>query len=217
MTAPVRNWARDGLLARFHPTDALDLGAGMPYKGGNSEERMMRSGWFRESVARGCLCLALTCVGCGSGVPLNQDAAGPAIDTGQADAGTVADGVGSDTALPDVPACDIEPTLASLQEHYFAKSCSFGSCHGAAAEGGLDLTGDVHSTLIEGFAVNRAAAAAGKRWVVPGDPEASFLLQKVLAPDESEGALMPVGTLEPMDVGCRIEMLRQWILDGAQP
>jgi len=131
---------------------------------------------------------------------------------GDKDSGPPSDSVQSDSS-PDGPICEIEPTLVSLKEHYFAASCSFDSCHGSKKAGGLDLTGDLHADLVNVSAV----AATNKDLVVPGDPDASFLLQKVEGPAPGEGDIMPLGAPEPMDPGCRIKMLRQWIADGANP
>ena len=124
---------------------------------------------------------------------------------------------GGDMAQADVPACNIEPTLTSLKENYFAASCNFGSCHSSAKAGGLDLTGDVHAALVNAPAVFPGAAAKGKVLVIPGDPDNSYFLQKLEGPDDGEGAIMPFGAQEPMDPNCRIEMVRQWIAAGANP
>jgi hypothetical protein len=81
----------------------------------------------------------------------------------------------------------------------------------------LDLKGDLHAALVNVPAVHAGAIAAGKKLVVPGDPAASFLVQKVEGPAPAEGDIMPQGAHEPMDPACRIKMLRQWITDGAEP
>jgi hypothetical protein len=120
-------------------------------------------------------------------------------------------------ATSDAPVCEVEPTLASLTEHYFSKSCSFDSCHGSKKAGGLDLKGDIHAALVNVPAVHDGAAANGKMLVVPNDPDASYLVQKVEGPDADEGDIMPQNAPEPMDPECRIKMLRQWIQDGANP
>ncbi len=144
--------------------------------------------------------LALGLVACGDGFSKTQD-----VDSM------------SDVVSLDIPGCNIAPTLESLNENYFAKSCNFGSCHGAGKAGGLDLTGDTHAALVNVPAVFPGAAANGKVLVIPGDPDNSYFLQKLEGPDASEGAIMPFGAQEPMDPGCRIKMVRQWIADGANP
>ena len=143
-------------------------------------------------------------------------ACGDEASTGNNDAGASDVGPVSDVVEADAPTCNIEPTLASLNENYFSKSCNFGSCHGTAKAGGLDLTGDAHAALVNVPAFAPAAAANNRILVVPGDPDASYFVQKLEGPGD-EGQLMPFGAQEPMDPDCRIKMVRQWIADGANP
>ena len=114
--------------------------------------------------------------------------------------------------------CSIQPKLSELNKRYFKFSCVFGGCHETASqEGGLDMgaTG-LHARLVNVAAHDEKAGPRGKVLVVPGDPDNSFLLQKLegtMARDE--GNLMPDGADEPLDPTCRIAMVRQWIADGA--
>ena len=97
----------------------------------------------------------------------------------------------------------------------FAVSCSTVSCHGAAESGGLTLaTGSAYANLVGVPATNPAAHAAGLLRVVPGDPGASFLLDKLTGMlSADEGDPMPrVGGPLP---AARIELIRRWIAAGA--
>ena len=97
-----------------------------------------------------------------------------ALDTGAPDSG-VQDSTSEDSSGP---VCEVEPTLSSLQEKYFNTSCSFSSCHGATVNpaGGLDLRDGVsYDALID----KSALFAPTKMLVVAGDPDNSFLVQKV--------------------------------------
>ena len=123
-------------------------------------------------------------------------------------------------------ACGIEPTMASLEQHYFARSCTFSSCHGVMDESGEAkpaasapwlVSGQAHQALVGVIASDPTAAAAGKMLVVPGDPDASYLVQKLEGPAPGEGALMPLGQTEPLDPDCAIAALRAWIEAGALP
>lgn len=114
--------------------------------------------------------------------------------------------------------CDVQPTLSSLASKYFASSCVFSGCHDARSnEGNLDMEAeDLHAELVGVEADDDNARARGKVLVVPGDPDGSFIVQKVEGRMErDEGKWMPEGTDEPIDPECRIKMLRQWIADGA--
>ena len=128
------------------------------------------------------------------------------------DSSDATDAVMSDTAAGQ---CLIEPTLASLQEHYFNKSCALSSsCHsGAQPKEGLSLEeGASYASLINVAAQKNSA----KMLVVPNDPDNSFLVIKVEAPGSGDGRLMPDGAKSPMDADCSIKMLREWIQNGAK-
>lgn len=124
----------------------------------------------------------------------------------------------TDTAGDGTTTCTVQPTLSSLKANYFEGSCVFSGCHDSRdQEGGLDLESPgVHAQLVGVPAQDDFAGPRGKIRVVAGDPESSFMVQKVegtMARDE--GAMMPDGTDEVIDPNCRVKMLRQWIADGA--
>lgn len=126
----------------------------------------------------------------------------------------------SDTATDtDTTAnCGIEPKLSSISAKYFQLSCVFGGCHEAASqEGDLNLdAASLHAVLVNVAAADKKAGPRGKLRVVPGNPDASFLVQKLEGTQaRDEGGIMPDGADEPIDPECRIKMVRQWILDGA--
>lgn len=130
-----------------------------------------------------------------------------ACSSGDSSAG--ADAVTADSA----PSCNVEPTIESLEQNYFRISCALPSCHsGNSPEAGLDLSvGNARASLV---GVESTEAPPWIR-VVAGDPDASFIVRKVTAPEAGEGDLMPPGVQEPLDPDCRIAALRQWIADGA--
>jgi hypothetical protein len=69
---------------------------------------------------------------------------------------------------------------------------------------------------VDVLAENPVARAAGKRRVIPGKPEESFLFQKItgtLQPDEGDPMPQTGAPLPPE----QIEAVRQWILNGALP
>lgn len=103
-----------------------------------------------------------------------------------------------------------------IQERVFERSCTFSGCHGAdAPQAGLVLTGDgVWAQLVDRPATTSAAKFAGKKLVVPGAPETSFLIDKLRgALGPGEGAPMPLGRAAlPPEL---VEAVRKWILAGA--
>lgn len=123
----------------------------------------------------------------------------------------------TDTSIVD-PNCTILPKLSDIHDKYFSRSCTFGGCHDSGSRAGdLNLQDSgLHTALVNVPAADPKAGPRGKVRVVPGAPNDSFFLQKLegtMARDE--GNLMPDGADEPIDPNCRIQMVRQWITDGA--
>ncbi len=119
------------------------------------------------------------------------------------------------------PGCDAPATLGEVQAKALS-SCGAISglmtCHGQPEfGGGLDLTKDVYTQLVN----VPAAGAAGKLRVKPGDPQNSFLYQKLtntMAHDGTEGNPMPQGEAiqwQPPQPGVEAAV-RCWILGGAK-
>ncbi len=103
-----------------------------------------------------------------------------------------------------------------IQRRIFEKSCTFSGCHGVAdPQAGLALAGDhVYENLVDKVASTSAAEFAGKKLVVPGAPETSFLMDKLEAKlGPGEGDPMPRGR-KPLSAQ-QIEVIRKWILAGA--
>jgi hypothetical protein len=107
-------------------------------------------------------------------------------------------------------------SFARIQKQVFEKNCAFSGCHGVDnPQADLQLVGDgVYENLVDKVATASAAQFAGKKRVVPGAPETSFLMDKL------EGKLGP-GEGDPMPLDRKplsadtIETLRKWILAGA--
>lgn len=94
-----------------------------------------------------------------------------------------------------------------------AVTCGTAGCHDASpqAQGGLDLISpDVESRVVDVNAVG--IGCESDVLVVPGDPDGSYLLDKVLDVPGICGLPMPfVGVIADSDV----QILRQWIIDLA--
>jgi hypothetical protein len=98
----------------------------------------------------------------------------------------------------------------------YARGCNVSTCHSSATpSGGLDLSQEAaHLNIVNVAAANAAAAAAGKKRVLPNDPDASFLMQKLDGTlGTGEGARMPlIGPQLPAD---ERQLVRAWIAAGA--
>ena len=100
-------------------------------------------------------------------------------------------------------------TFDSIQSNVFTPICT--ACHtGAAAPQGLRLDASSSYDLLVGIASSEAPSTLR---VKPGDPDHSYLVQK-LEGNASVGARMPFGG--PYLSQATIDVIRQWITDGAQ-
>ncbi len=109
-------------------------------------------------------------------------------------------------AAPPPPA-----TLTDVQTQIFTPSCALSGCHtGASPAQGMDLSdGQAFSNIV---GVPSAQNASLDR-IEPGDPDNSYLVQKVEG-TASGGGRMPLG--QPPLSNDLIQLLRSWVADGAQ-
>jgi hypothetical protein len=104
----------------------------------------------------------------------------------------------------------LTPDLQSIQEHVFTPICSV--CHaGAAAPLGFRLdAGSAFAMLVNAPSVE----VPSLRRVSPGNPDTSYLIQK-LEGHAAVGGQMPLGQA-PLPQAT-INIIRQWISNGAAP
>jgi hypothetical protein len=111
------------------------------------------------------------------------------------------------------PATDgLQPTLASIQANIFTPTCAVSGCHtGATPVQGLRLDDGFSYASLVGVTSPYGSTIIR---VIPGDPDNSFLIQKL------EGKTMLGGRM-PLDRCClqqvTVDVIRQWIQDGAKP
>lgn len=184
---------------------------------------------MRSMVFCSCFALLTGCSTMEGWLGLDEDDPAPPeaaqADTSDGQDTTASDTAGEDTAwagdsvtlAPDIALpepvsddCELLPTLTSLEEEYFAPSCTFSSCHDSDnPAGALDLTvGNAYENLV-GIA---AQEDSGALLVAAGDPDGSYLVNRV---EGTSGVFMPPGITEALDPDCRIATLRAWILAGA--
>lgn len=115
--------------------------------------------------------------------------------------------------VPQPPPAGLQPTLASIQALVLTPSCAKAGCHNAAsAQAGLVLDpGASWANLVNVVSSQNMLLTR----VIPLDPDGSFLVQKL------EGTA-PVGGRMPADgppflQQATVDVIRQWILDGALP
>ena len=135
--------------------------------------------------------MALALVGCGAGSGEGLDQNGQPLSTGTA-------------------ATPLAPTLASIQVNVFSVRCAVPGCHGGpTAQQGLRLDPGFSAGNLINVASPRDATLIR---VIPGNPDASFIIQK-LEGTQTLGDRMPLfGPYLPQTT---IDVIRQWIQDGA--
>jgi hypothetical protein len=154
----------------------------------------------RRSIGSTITAAALLAVSAGCGSGSGGGSAGPPPGSGPGNGSGGGSGNGS----------TLEPTFASIQENVFTPICT--ACHiGAAAPLGLRLDAANSFGLLVGVPSAQQPQIAR---VTPGNPNASYLIQK-LEGTAAVGERMPLGgaPLPQADIA----MIRQWIVDGALP
>lgn len=106
----------------------------------------------------------------------------------------------------------LEPTLDSIQRNIFSIHCAVSGCHlGSTAPLGLDLS----EGLAWGNTVNVASGERpGLLRINPGNPDNSYLVNKIEGASDIVGERMPRGR-DPLSAE-QINTIREWITEGAQ-
>lgn len=156
---------------------------------------------FRNAVSLiGALLLAASCGDTSTGNNAQPDMSTAAVDS--------AVGAG-----PDLAGCTGNETFAAARTAMLS-GCTAVQCHGSAPfAGGLDLRASNAYKSLVGVDSNNAP---GKPRVAPGDPEGSFLYQKLTnTQGQDEGAPMPSSINWSAPDEQKLNVLRCWILKGA--
>ena len=119
-------------------------------------------------------------------------------------------GSGGSGGTTNPPTTAFDPNFSEIQSNVFTPTCATAGCHiGAGAPQGLRLD----ATNSYGLLVNVASnEEPGLLRVAPGDPDNSYLIQK-LEGTAATGGRMPLGGA-PLPQST-IDIIRQWITDGA--
>lgn len=127
---------------------------------------------------------------------------------------------GCDEKLKDVtgPTPALQPTFASIQSEIFNTTDAAGrracvTCHtdqGRNPAGGLNLATDPYAALVGAAARERPALMR----VAPGDPENSYLVQKLEGASGIAGVRMPQSGPPYLTDG-QILVIKRWIATGA--
>ncbi len=123
--------------------------------------------------------------------------------------------VGLLVSCADDEADKVEANFKSIQAHLFDKSCATVGCHlGTSPAAGLNLDAS------ESFAELASNGSLGIRFVTAGDPDNSYLLNKLIG-ENINGVRMPAkSTTTGLEAASAvssdtISAVRKWITDGA--
>jgi len=117
---------------------------------------------------------------------------------------------GGGTTTPPPPPSSFGPNFSEIQANVFTPTCAVPGCHiGAGAPQGMQLDAANSFANIVGVMSNEDPAFLR---VDPGNPDGSYLIQK-LEGTASSGGQMPLSRT-PLSV-TTIATMRQWISDGA--
>ena len=131
-------------------------------------------------------------------------------------------GAACDEKLSDVagPTPSLTPTFSSIQQEIFNTTDSAArlACIGCHTDVGRTPAGGL--VLLEGRSyqalVGQASRfKAGAVFVVPGDPDTSYLVQKLEGAADIAGSRMPRGT-GPFLTSGQMQIIRRWIELGAK-
>ena len=131
-------------------------------------------------------------------------------------------GVGCDEKLADLagPSPNLQPTFSSVQRDIFEAADAAGraactNCHtdvgGRTPSGGLNLRHDLAYTALVNVASRNKAGATR---VIPGDPENSYIIQKLEGRSGIVGERMP-RTGGPYLTEGQMTIIKRWIATGA--
>jgi hypothetical protein len=117
------------------------------------------------------------------------------------------------------PTPNLEPTFASIQHDIFEATDSAGrtactQCHtntGRNPSGGMNLN---HDTAYDQIVNVASRAKPGVMRIVPGDPDNSYLFQKITGAPGITGNRMP-NNGPPYLTDGQILIIRRWIANGA--
>ena len=121
-------------------------------------------------------------------------------------------GACSKSPTSPTPAASTAPTLSAIQTQIFDPGCA--SCHtdvGRTPSGGTNLKAGASFAALVNVPSN---AKAGAIRVIPGNPNGSYLIQKLEGDAGIVGTRMP-RTGPPFLTDAQVKMIRDWIAAGA--
>lgn len=121
-------------------------------------------------------------------------------------------GEGTETSIPTTTMGGSSGALADIQRDIFSPSCATLGCHDVITQAGSLVLSDVTTSFNQ--LVGRTSQCSARIRVVSGQPESSYLLDKLGASVAAPcGSLMPLGL--PLLSATELQMIRDWISNDA--
>jgi hypothetical protein len=110
---------------------------------------------------------------------------------------------------PPPPPAAFNATFTDIQDNVFTPTCATANCHaGANPDENLNLDAQNSYAMLVGIASNQVP---GTLRVAPGNPDASYLIQKMEGTAAVAGVMPPGGSIAQSS----IDVVRAWITAGA--
>ena len=121
-------------------------------------------------------------------------------------------GIGTDCSGGACVCSPASVSFAADVQPIFTAKCASAGCHASSSpQAGLVLaSGSAYASIVN---VNAAQCGGTRKRVLPGDPDNSYIIDKLLGSNLCGGAKMPAsGTMDPG----QIDTIAAWICAGAQ-
>lgn len=121
------------------------------------------------------------------------------------------DGTEDDNTVEITASSGAPVSLAGSVQTIYDRRCAYGGCHANDLPAqGLDLSAGASHAATVGVAATQCDG--GRLLVAPGEPELSYLIDKIIDRDICAGVRMPrTGNVNSVDV----QILSDWIAEGA--
>jgi hypothetical protein len=131
--------------------------------------------------------------------------------------------VGCDEKLSDLtgPTPDLQPTMSSISAQIFTNTDSSGrrACSGCHTDVGRTPAAGINlkdaATAYASLVGRPSTRKPGATFVIPGDPDNSYLVHKLEGRSDIVGVRMPIGG-PPFLTDGQMLVVRRWIQSGAK-
>jgi hypothetical protein len=121
----------------------------------------------------------------------------------------------ADVPMPLLPL----ENFAGLHQRIFSPTCAVSGCHDGSFEPDLRTIGSAYNTLVYHPVIGNDPTGSFTYRVMPGDHQASYLHERLVAFVPNTSGIMPLGLVEgsdwPTHQQTYVQAIRNWIANGA--